>query len=197
MKQDAILVERGSRYGEFVDNADATQALLAAAQRSKNWDGLPPIMKEAMHMVFHKFARALNGDPLYLDNWVDAGRYCMLVEQWLGVDSGDAGDMPLLTPQSAPVQGVCGPKSDASCGPGTLALSTLTLHYSPEHIAPVLRATFDNGPTTSAILKSPSNVAEVTATLHVLEHVAANGVNSLTPFGTRGPDVPMYPSVRS
>ncbi len=177
MTQDAILHERGSRYGEFVDNADTTQALLAAAKRSKNWDGLPPIMKEAMHMVFHKFARALNGDPLYLDNWVDAGRYCMLVEQWLGVDSGDAGDMPLLTPQSA--------------------LSTLTLHYSPEHIASVLRATFDNGSTTSAILKSPSNVAEVTAKLHVLEHVAANGVNSLTPFGTRGPDVPMYPSVRS
>ena len=36
-------------------------------------------MKESLEMVQHKIARILNGDPAYVDNWVDIIGYVKLV----------------------------------------------------------------------------------------------------------------------
>lgn len=44
-------------------------------------------MKEALEMVQHKIARILNGDPQYLDNWVDGAGYFKLVADRLEAKS--------------------------------------------------------------------------------------------------------------
>jgi hypothetical protein len=52
------------------------------AQHPK-YAALPPLYKEALEMVQHKVARILNGDPGYIDNWVDICGYSQLVVGWL------------------------------------------------------------------------------------------------------------------
>jgi hypothetical protein len=74
-----ILQERGSRYGDFKDHAQITQALKDIAQATANWKILTPAMKEALDMTFHKIGRILNGDPNYADSWIDVCGYNQLV----------------------------------------------------------------------------------------------------------------------
>lgn len=75
----AVLDERGSRYGTFVNHADVTQGIKEAMRRGRNWGDLPDDMKEALEMVAHKAGRILNGDPEYADSWVDMAGYSKLV----------------------------------------------------------------------------------------------------------------------
>lgn len=77
------LEERGSRYGEFDEQARITQNIKAAMRDSKNWDKLPPIMKESLEMQAGKISRILNGDPYYDDSWHDLAGYSSLVENWI------------------------------------------------------------------------------------------------------------------
>jgi hypothetical protein len=71
-----ILAERGSRYGEFKRHAEITQALKAiVAQYGMH---LSPSQREALDMVMHKVGRILNGDPNYVDSWVDIAGYAKL-----------------------------------------------------------------------------------------------------------------------
>lgn len=74
-----VLEERGSRYGEFKNHAEIAQGLKREMHASPGWNRLDPDMKEALEMVQHKIARILNGDPQYLDNWVDGAGYFKLV----------------------------------------------------------------------------------------------------------------------
>lgn len=78
---DAILDERGSRYGNFYDHARVTFELKAVARSFANekdkvfdYDQM-----EAIDMIFHKIGRILNGDPNYADSWVDIAGYAKLV----------------------------------------------------------------------------------------------------------------------
>jgi hypothetical protein len=82
---DAILTERGSRYGEFDKHAYITQELKAIMRDTDNWknDKLTPDMKEALEMIQHKIGRILNGDPFYKDSWVDIEGYAKLVSKTL------------------------------------------------------------------------------------------------------------------
>jgi hypothetical protein len=78
---DAILNERGSRYGNFLDHARITQRLKEvahtfAAQHNKTFD---VDHAEALDMIFHKIGRILNGDPNYADSWIDIAGYAQLV----------------------------------------------------------------------------------------------------------------------
>jgi hypothetical protein len=78
---DAILTERGSRYGNFLDHARISQRLKAAAhqfaaEQGKHFDA---DQAEALDMIFHKLGRILNGDPNYADSWVDIAGYATLV----------------------------------------------------------------------------------------------------------------------
>ena len=78
---DAVLKERGSRYGAFATHATISQDL------KRNIDGwckaqqkiLMPDQKEALDMICHKIARIINGDPDYADSWVDIAGYAKLV----------------------------------------------------------------------------------------------------------------------
>ena len=76
---DTMLRERGSRYGLFSGHAYITQSIKEAMKDSLNWHGLASDQKEALEMVAHKIGRILNGDPNYLDSWVDIVGYTQLV----------------------------------------------------------------------------------------------------------------------
>lgn len=78
---DAVLTERGSRYGAFTGHAQITQAFKVVTarylrDRSKS---LADDQQEALDMIFHKIGRIINGDPDYADSWVDIAGYAKLV----------------------------------------------------------------------------------------------------------------------
>ena len=82
---DATLNERGKRYGDFRTQATLSQTLTYVWRnhyyQTHGTDpmALPPFLVEAVEMIFHKLARAANGDPLYIDNWRDLSGYALLI----------------------------------------------------------------------------------------------------------------------
>ena len=74
-----ILEERGARYGSFCIHATITQSLKSVMAGSAKWNGLSDDKKEALEMIQHKIGRILNGDPDYLDSWIDIVGYAQLV----------------------------------------------------------------------------------------------------------------------
>lgn len=78
---DAVLTERGSRYGPFVGHAEVTQAYktLLFCQLEERGKRLPADAQEALDMIFHKIGRIVNGDANYADSWVDIAGYAKLV----------------------------------------------------------------------------------------------------------------------
>lgn len=80
---DSTLTERGDRYGSFEEHARITQALKDVHYTGKNWQNLPPNMKEALDMIAHKIGRILNGDIYYADSWHDIAGYATLIDKEL------------------------------------------------------------------------------------------------------------------
>jgi len=87
---DAILAQRGSRYGKFCDHAEVTQKLkkviyahLEKRIKQGNPAAITPSMMEAIDMVCHKLGRIANGDPTYADSWIDIAGYTTLVAKEL------------------------------------------------------------------------------------------------------------------
>ena len=76
---DAVLNERGARYGSFIKHAVITQRLKAVMADTDNWIALNDDMVESLEMIAHKIGRILNGDPSYADSWVDIAGYAQLV----------------------------------------------------------------------------------------------------------------------
>jgi hypothetical protein len=78
---DAILGERGSRYGPFTTHAAITQQLKEVVQKHLYHRGkvLAYDQTESLEMIFHKIGRIVNGDPDYADSWVDIAGYAKLV----------------------------------------------------------------------------------------------------------------------
>lgn len=74
-----VLAERGSRYGSFSGHAAITQGIKAWMKDTPKWSDLSDSQKEALEMVAHKIGRILNGDPNYLDSWVDIVGYTQLI----------------------------------------------------------------------------------------------------------------------
>lgn len=72
-----ILIERGSRYGEFKRHAEITIALKQIIDLYG--DHLADDQREALDMIMHKVGRILNGDPNYADSWIDIAGYAKLV----------------------------------------------------------------------------------------------------------------------
>ena len=80
---DSVLQERGSRYGEFINNANVSQDLKCIMEQSTNWNNMNNDMREALHMIAHKISRILEGDYSYDDSWVDIAGYSTLVAERL------------------------------------------------------------------------------------------------------------------
>lgn len=88
---EATLIERGARYGVYVDHAKITQDLKAVMHGTANWVTLAAHQKETLEMIAHKIGRILNGDPNYHDSWHDIVGYTKLTADE-------------LLPKSTPVQ---------------------------------------------------------------------------------------------
>jgi predicted transglutaminase-like cysteine proteinase len=82
---DAILAERGSRYGTFIGHAEVTQDLkrCMAGHLAKRSKALTDDQWEALEMIAHKIGRIINGDPDYADSWADIAGYSKLVSDRL------------------------------------------------------------------------------------------------------------------
>lgn len=87
---DKTLQERGGRYGTFENNARITQALCDVIKTAPNYDELTDKHIEAYHMIFHKIARSVCGDPMYVDNVHDIVGYAKLLEDYLVKEEANA-----------------------------------------------------------------------------------------------------------
>lgn len=85
---DKILEERGERYGEFDQLANLSQNLKRTMRDHPGWLNLDDDMRESLEMIQHKMARILNGDPHYIDSWVDIAGYAQLIADGRGSSPG-------------------------------------------------------------------------------------------------------------
>ena len=76
---EALVTERGSRYGKVKDGADIMQSLKDTMRDVDGWNNLTASQKEALDMIQHKIGRILNGDPTYDDSWKDIAGYATLI----------------------------------------------------------------------------------------------------------------------
>lgn len=81
MTVDNVVDERAVTYGKFEELAEVSQRFKDSLHyflitRNKY---LAPDQQEAMELIFHKFARVVNGDPDHIDNWKDIAGYATLV----------------------------------------------------------------------------------------------------------------------
>lgn len=97
-----VLAERGKRYGSFMSNARISQHTKMVFWAQEHYMNLAPDQQEALEMIAHKIARILNGDPNYVDNWVDIAGYAKLVSDRL--TSEESAKQRLFSPLSTPVQ---------------------------------------------------------------------------------------------
>ena len=76
---EALITERGTRYGKFKDGADIMQSLKDTMRDVDGWNNLTASQKDALDMIQHKIGRILNGDPTYDDSWKDIAGYATLI----------------------------------------------------------------------------------------------------------------------
>jgi hypothetical protein len=94
------LQQRGSRYGELIDNAGVAQALKKVFRAAPNWPRLAADQQEALDQIASKMSRALTGDPEYSDNWHDIAGYAKLVDERLSrAEAKLAGPFPPIVAQ--------------------------------------------------------------------------------------------------
>lgn len=82
-----ILDERGKNYGDFDTHARITMKLkIQIENHLKEFNPNSKITLdqiEALHMICHKIGRIVNGDPNYIDSWIDIAGYAKLVSDRL------------------------------------------------------------------------------------------------------------------
>ena len=76
---EEVLEQRQATYGSFTKNAEVSQMLKYFMTQGTNYKQMPVAHREALEMIVHKIARIVNGDPNYIDNWVDIIGYSQLV----------------------------------------------------------------------------------------------------------------------
>jgi hypothetical protein len=78
-----LLEARGTRYGEFPTCSVLSQRLKGSLESHPNYAILPAPLRESLELICMKMARIVNGDPTYIDNWVDIQGYAKLIEVYL------------------------------------------------------------------------------------------------------------------
>jgi hypothetical protein len=78
---DAVLEERGTNYGSFEGTAGVAQEVKAIISKHLYARGktLRVDQQEALDLIATKLGRIVNGDPDYVDNWIDIAGYAKLV----------------------------------------------------------------------------------------------------------------------
>jgi hypothetical protein len=74
-----ILKEREKTYGQFERHAKISQDIKHVMRNAPGWAAMASDQQEALEMIAHKIARILNGNPVYIDSWVDICGYAQLV----------------------------------------------------------------------------------------------------------------------
>ena len=77
------LEKRGGKYGTIENNAFITQSMMDILAQGKNWDMWSHTHKECSHMICHKMARMVSGDPWYDDNPLDIEGYARLLSDYI------------------------------------------------------------------------------------------------------------------
>lgn len=83
MKTEDVLVERGKRYGNYLEQTKISSALTDVLVESAGDKHLQTDQEDALFMICVKIARIINGDPDYADNWRDIAGYATLVAERL------------------------------------------------------------------------------------------------------------------
>jgi hypothetical protein len=78
---DNVLHERGNTHGDWGEQSRRTQEMMRVLAQGSKWADIPDEMKEALHMIAHKLARIVTGDPLHVDHWIDISGYARLGEK--------------------------------------------------------------------------------------------------------------------
>jgi hypothetical protein len=86
MNIEDTLADRGKKYGQFVSHGFITQRLKNVMHETGGWTNLQGDQREALEMIQHKIGRILNGDPNYIDSWIDIEGYAHLVSERLKND---------------------------------------------------------------------------------------------------------------
>ena len=76
---EEVLNQRQTTYGSFTKNAEVSQMMKYFMTQGTNYKQMPMAHREALEMIVHKIARIVNGDPNYIDNWIDICGYSQLV----------------------------------------------------------------------------------------------------------------------
>jgi hypothetical protein len=73
------LAVRETTYGSYLNVALYAQILKSDIRNMKNWQEMPPHMRESLDMICNKIGRIMSGDPYYIDSWHDIAGYATLV----------------------------------------------------------------------------------------------------------------------
>lgn len=76
---ETTLIERGERYGKYLNVARTSQQLKLVMRGQNNYPVLDHDMKESLDLIANKIGRILSGDPHYHDSWHDIAGYAKLV----------------------------------------------------------------------------------------------------------------------
>ena len=90
MDIDKILNERQDQYGDFFNRSKISQDFKNLIRQGESYRLLKADQKEALEMIATKVGRIVNGDPDYLDSWLDIQGYCQLVIDRVRQDKIDA-----------------------------------------------------------------------------------------------------------
>ena len=93
---ESVLRERNRRYGDFRDQAVFACGLKDMVRTSEGWNSMTSYQREGLDMILHKIARALSGDPAYIDTWVDIEGYAKLIVDRMAQDEAGVGGNRIL-----------------------------------------------------------------------------------------------------
>lgn len=78
------LANRKKQYGELEPLCNIVQGLEGVLKDNyKDYECLPSVHKEIIHMIFHKIARLVNGNNYHIDTAHDITGYAKLLEDYI------------------------------------------------------------------------------------------------------------------
>jgi hypothetical protein len=77
-KTRELLEERQTTHGEYTVNAQISQDIMTICHDAPSWPKLTRVQRETLHMIAHKMARILGGNPNVEDHWRDIAGYAVL-----------------------------------------------------------------------------------------------------------------------